>query len=67
MKELLKTLESHGALINNRYKIGKIEIDSSGYVFNCFPSHFIGHINSVEELKDICEYYNEKKLEHYKN
>ena len=62
MDELIKELEKYGTPVNNRFKIGNLEVDTKGYVFCSYPSHFVGHINSVKELHDVYEYYNDHKL-----
>jgi len=62
MSELKKELKKYGTPVGNRYKIGCLEVDDLGYVFNDCPKHFVGHINTVKELHDVCEYYNNKKL-----
>ena len=63
MKELIKALEKYGTPVNNRFKLGCLEVDTDGYVFCNYPSHYVGHINTVKELHDVCEYYNKEKLE----
>ena len=62
MSEFIEELKKYGTPVVDRYKIGCLEIDKLGYVFNDYPKHFVGHINTVKELHDVCEYYNDKKL-----
>jgi len=62
MKELIKALKKYGTPVLDRYKIGCLEINTMGYIFNTYPAHFVGHINTVKELEDVCVYYNNKKL-----
>jgi hypothetical protein len=62
MKELIKALKEYGTPVLDRYKIGCLEINTLGYVFNTAPAHFVGHINTVEELEGVVEYYTDKKL-----
>jgi hypothetical protein len=62
MKDFIQELEKYGTLEGERFKVGCLEVDKKGYVFNTYPSHFIGHINTVKELHDVYEYYNNHKL-----
>ena len=57
MKELIKALKIIWYSCFRswaKYKIGCLEINTLGYVFNTAPAHFVGHINTVEELDRSC-------------
>jgi len=64
-----QALELYGTKVGNKYKIGVLEVFTDGNV-RIDPSvkvdHWAGHINTVEELKGICELWNKKQLEEYK-
>ena len=59
---IIKALKEYGTPVLDRYKIGCLEINTLGYVFNTAPAHFVGHINTVEELEGVVEHYTDKKL-----
>jgi len=67
-KEYQDLLKQYGKKAGDKYMIGVLVLDVYGYVWlrdEIKPLHYVGHISTLQELKEVCNIWNDKQLEEY--
>jgi len=68
MKEFERLLKQYGTKQDDKYIIGVLVVFPYGDVWlkeEYKKNHFVGDINTLEELQEVCSIWNDKQLEEY--